>query len=105
MMRVIADRGHDANRIRVPLREQGTIPVIPGSRNRQRPIQYDQRCHKDFWRVEVMFCPLKYFRRIATRYGNITRNYLLALGFAAAAAFWMRLSLKSKFNVLRGKMT
>jgi len=30
MKRVIADRGCDANRIRAALREQGTIPVIPG---------------------------------------------------------------------------
>lgn len=31
MKRVIADRGYDANRIRVALREQGTILVIPRS--------------------------------------------------------------------------
>jgi len=43
MKRVIADRGYDANRIRTTLREQGTIPVIPGRRNRKRPIQYDER--------------------------------------------------------------
>ena len=29
MKRLIADRGHDANRHRATLREQGTIPVIP----------------------------------------------------------------------------
>ena len=65
---LIADRGYDANRIRTALREQGTIPVIPGRRNRKRPIQYDERRYKDRWRVEAMFCRLKDFRRIATRY-------------------------------------
>lgn len=50
------------------MREQGTIPVIPGRRNRKRPIQYDERRYKDRWRVEAMFCHLKHFRRIATRY-------------------------------------
>jgi transposase len=59
MKRVIADRGYDANRIRATLREQGTIPVIPGRCNRKRPIQYDQRRSKDRWRVEAMFCRLK----------------------------------------------
>lgn len=39
MKRVIADRGHDANRLRAVLREQGTTPVIPGRRSRKRPIQ------------------------------------------------------------------
>ncbi|MBU6395760.1 MAG: hypothetical protein KGQ75_14415 [Sphingomonadales bacterium] len=41
--RVRADRGYDANRIRATLRARGTIPVIPGRRNRRRPIQYDER--------------------------------------------------------------
>ena len=68
MKRVIADRGYDANRIRAALREQGTIPVIPGRRNRKRPIQYDERRYKDCGRVEALFCRLKDFRRIATRY-------------------------------------
>nr|WP_249149077.1 hypothetical protein [Bradyrhizobium manausense] len=47
MKRVVADRGYDANRIRAALRKQGTIPVIPGRRNRTRPIQYDERRYKD----------------------------------------------------------
>ena len=52
MKRLIADRGYDANRLRATLRDQGTIPVIPGRRNRKPPIQYDERRYKDRWRVE-----------------------------------------------------
>ena len=89
MKRVIADRGYDANRIRVALREQGTIPVIPGRRNRKRPIQYDERRYKDRWRVKAMFCRLKDFRRIATRYDKLARNFLSAVSLAAAVAFWL----------------
>ncbi len=89
MKRVIADRGYDANRIRVTLREQGTIPVIPGRRNRKRPIQYDECRYKDRWRVEAMFCRLKDFRRIATRYDKLARNFLSAINLAAAVAFWL----------------
>ena len=77
------------NRIRVALREQGTIPVIPGRRNRKRPIQYDERRYKDRWRVEAMFCRLKDFRRIATRYDKLARNFLSAVSLAAAVAFWL----------------
>lgn len=66
MKRVIAGRSYDANRIRAALREQGTIPVIPGRRNRKPPIQYDERRYKDRRRVEAMFCRLKDFRRVAT---------------------------------------
>ena len=89
MKRVIADRGYDANRIRAALREQGTIPVIPGRRNRKRPIQYDERRYNDRWRVEAMFCRLKDFRRIATRYDKLARNFLSAVTLAAAIAFWL----------------
>ena len=89
MQRLIADRGYDANRRRATLRDQGTIPVIPGRRNRKRPIQYDERRYKDRWRVEAMFCRLMDFRRIATRYDKLARNYLSAVSLAAAIAFWL----------------
>lgn len=89
MERVIADRGYDANRIRASLRDQGTIPVTPGRSNRKRPIQYDERRYKDRWRVEAMFCRLKDFRLIATRYDKLARNFLSAVSLAAAVAFWL----------------
>jgi transposase len=89
MKRLIADRGYDANRLRATLREQGTIPVIPGRRNRKQPIQYDERRYRDRWRVEAMFCRLKDFRRVATRYDKLARNYLSAVALAAAIAFWL----------------
>lgn len=89
MKRLIADRGYDANRLRSTLRDQGTIPVIPGRRNRKRPIQYDQRRYRDRWLVEAMFCRLKDFRRVATRYDKLARNYQSAVALAAAVAFWL----------------
>ena len=89
MKRVIADRGYDANRLRTTLRNQGTIPIIPGRRNRKRTIQYDERRYRDRWLVEAMFCRLKDFRRVATRYDKLARNYLSAVALAAAIAFWL----------------
>jgi transposase len=87
--RLIADRGYDANRLRATLRGHNTIPVIPGRRNRKRPIQYDQRRYKDRWRIEAMFCRLKDFSRVATRYDKLARNFLSAVHLAAAIAFWL----------------
>lgn len=89
MKRVIADRGYDANRLRSKLRDQRTIPVIPGRRNRKRPIQYDERRYRDRWLVEAMFCRLKDFRRVATRYDKLARNYQSAVALAAAIVFWL----------------
>ena len=71
------------------LREQGTIPVIPGRRIRKRQIQYDARRNKDRWRVEAMFCRLKDIRRAAARYDKLARNYLSAVSLAATGAFWL----------------
>jgi transposase len=89
MKRVIADRGYDANRLRARLRAQGTIPVIPGRRNRKRPIPYDERRYRDRWLVEAMFGRLKDFHRVATRYHKLARNYQSAVALAAAIAFWL----------------
>ena len=36
-----------------------------------------------------MFCRLKDFRRVATRYDKLARNLLSAVHFAAAVAFWL----------------
>lgn len=63
--------------------------MIPGRRNRQHPIQYGERRDKDRCRVEAMFCRLKDFRRIATRYDKLARNFLSAVSLAAAAPFWI----------------
>jgi transposase len=40
--------------------------------------------------IERMFCRLKDWRRIATRYDRLARNYLSALALAAAICFWTK---------------
>ena len=87
--RLVADRGYDANHFRTTLREAGTKPVIPGRINRKRPIRYDRRRYRDRWRIEAVFCRLKDFRRIATRYDKLAKNFLSAVALAAAVAFWL----------------
>jgi transposase len=89
MKRLIADRGYDANSIRTTLRRQNTIPVIPGRKNRKRAIRYDETRYKERWRIEATFCRLKDFRRVATRYDKLARNYQSAVMLAAAVAFWL----------------
>ncbi len=89
MKRLIADKGYDANCLRARIKAKGAIPVIPGRRNRKRPIQYDERRYKDRWRIEAMFCRLKDFRRVATRYDKLARNFLSAVHLAATVAFWL----------------
>ena len=87
--RLIADRGYDANSLRLTLRSVGTIPVIPGRRSPKRPIRLDERRYRDRWRIEAAFCRLKDFRRVATRYDKLAINFLSAVVLAAIIAFWV----------------
>lgn len=82
---LLGDKGYDAN----SLREANIVPVIPGRRNRRRKIPYDKQRYKDRHLVENAFCRLKDFRRVATRYDKLARNFLSAVALATLVAFWI----------------
>ncbi len=86
--RLTADKGYDADWLRADLREKGITPIIPGKRSRKRKIRHDKRRYRERWRVEATFCRLKDFRRLATRYDKLARNYASAVALAAVIAFW-----------------
>jgi len=65
---LLADRGYDSDAFRHGLSEQGILPIIPGRKNRLKPIIYDIELYKKRNAVERFFGRLKEFRRIATRY-------------------------------------
>jgi transposase len=88
LKRLIADRGYDANGLRRDLKAAGTKPIIPGRRNRKRPIRNDRARYAERWRVEAMFCRLKDYRRVATRYDKLATNYLASVQLAAIISFW-----------------
>ena len=87
--RLLADRGYDANHLRALLAGQGTEAVIPSTTSRRVPIPYNVAAYRDRNRVERMWCRLKDFRRVATRYDKLARNYLAGAFLAAIAAYWI----------------
>jgi len=87
--RLIADKGYDANALRTRLRGLGAAPVIPGRCNRKKKIAYDRDRYRERHLVENAFCRLKDFRRIATRYDKLGRNFLSAAAIATLVAFWI----------------
>jgi transposase len=87
--RLLADKGYDAAHLRRHLAERGTEAVIPSTASRKAPIPYDAGAYKERNRVERMWCRLKDFRRIATRYDKLARNYLSAVLIAATYAYWL----------------
>lgn len=86
---LLGDKGYDANALRKHLRQSAIVPVIPGRSNRRRTIQYDKDRYKDRHLIENAFCRLKDFRRVATRYDKLARNFLSAVALATLVAFWL----------------
>ena len=56
-------------------------PVIPNRCNRKQPFSFSKRIYKLRW------CD---FRRIATRYDKLARNYLASVCPAAALVWWIQ---------------
>ena len=87
--RLLADKAYDANPLRALLAERGAEAVIPSTASRKTPIPYDALAYKQRNLVERMWCRLKDFRRIATRYDKLARNYLSDVFIAATCAYWL----------------
>ena len=86
--RLIADRSYDARKLRLWLSERGCEAVIPPNPTRKSPAAYDPIAYKTRNLIERMFCRLKDFRRIATRYDKRADTYLSAVCIAAAVIWW-----------------
>jgi transposase len=86
--KLIADRGYDSNAIRAAIEAQGAEVVIPATRSRKAPIPYDRDVYRTRNLVERLWCRLKDWRRIATRYDKLARNYLSGVFLVAALTFW-----------------
>jgi transposase len=87
--RMLGDKAYDSAELREELDELGTKPVIPNRSNRKQPFSFSMRLYKLRWRIESAFNRLKDFRRIATRYDKLARNYLASVCLIAALVWWM----------------
>ena len=87
--RMLGDKAYDSAELRDELDERGTKPVIPNRSNRRQPYSFSKRLYKLRWRIESAFNRLKDFRRIATRYDRLARNYLASVCLAAAFVWWI----------------
>jgi len=86
---LLADKAYDTNAIRAFLKERGIKAVIPSKSNRKKKIRHDKQAYKNRNVVERCFCRLKDWRRIATRYDKLARNYLASVCLAAALVWWI----------------
>jgi transposase len=81
---VVADKGYDANAFVALINAAGAAAVIPPRSNRTEQRAYDHHLYKDRNLVERFFNRLKQFRRIATRYEKLARNFTSMLNLVCA---------------------
>jgi putative transposase len=67
---------------------RGTTAVVPNKCNRKQPFTFDRNSYKQRHKIENAFCRLKDFRRIATRYDRLARNFLASICLVAAIVWW-----------------
>ena len=81
---VIADKSYDSNAFIAVVEAAGAQVVIPPRRTRLEPRSYDRHAYRERHLIECLFNRLKQFRRIATRYEKLARNFLSMLNLATA---------------------
>ena len=86
---VVADRGYDANAILEIIHACGAKAHIPSKSLRLVQRTVDRRIYRKRNLVERFFCKLKHFRRVATRFDKLARNFLAAVALASTR-LWMR---------------
>ncbi len=88
--RLIADKGYDTNAIRAAVARLGAEAVIPSTSARRAPIPYDREAYRARNQVERLWCRLKDWRRVATRYDKLAANYLAGALIAASLTYWCK---------------
>jgi transposase len=81
---VIADKGYDSDAFIQSLALAGAQAVIPARKARRHGRSYDQYAYRERHLIECFFNRLKQFRRIATRYEKLARNFRSMLNLAMA---------------------
>jgi transposase len=85
---LLGDKAYDSAELRAWLADRGTKAVIPNRSNRKQPFAFNKKAYKNRHRIENAICRIKDFRRIATRYDKLARNFLASVCLVAAIVWW-----------------
>ena len=86
--RLIADKAYDVDSLRGWLKARRIKAVIPSTATRTVPYRLDRTAYCRRNLIERLFCRMKNWRRLATRYDRLARNYMAALALVAVATEW-----------------
>jgi transposase len=87
---VVADRGYDWQHLIDLITARGGTAHIPTQRDRKVQRSVDLSLYRQRNLVERFFNKLKHFRRVATRYDKLARNFLAAV-ILASTRLWLRI--------------
>lgn len=86
---VVADRGYDYADVRQRIHAAGSRAHVPTTRQKRAQISVDPTFYRQRNLIERCFNRLKHFRRLATRFDKLARNYLSTVAIAAIR-LWTR---------------
>lgn len=84
----MADTAYDGDTFRAFLIERKTVPVIRPNPTRKQVPAFDEARYKQRNVVERCFSHLKDWRRVATRYDKLARNFAASVALAAILIWW-----------------
>lgn len=71
----LMDGAYDSQSLREFIAHKGEKAVIPFRKNSKYPGEFDKDLYKDRHLIESLFCRMKNYRRIATRYDKLSVTY------------------------------
>ena len=86
---MVADRGYDSDAFLGLIRTSGAKAHIPSPRHRIIQRSVSKRIYRQRNMIERYFCRLKQFRRVATRFDKLARNFLASV-LLASTRIWLR---------------
>ncbi len=85
---LLADTAYDGDKFRQTLLDGGTTPVIKPNPVRKNIPPFDEELYKQRNVIERAFSRLKDWRRVATRYDKLARNFQATVALAAILVWW-----------------
>jgi transposase len=83
------DKGYDSEGLRRQVEDGGVMSNIPPKANRRWKNCFSPFLYRNRNAIERMFCRLKDFRRVATRYDRNATNLLGAVCLAETVSYWL----------------
>lgn len=86
---LLGDAAYDSNAFRQFLADRGTQPEIKQNPTRKKRHPFDKLAYRGRNVIERAFCRIKDWRRVATRYDKLARNFTATVILAAIVRWWI----------------